>query len=286
MITIESGYGGTPTLLLSDALRRTAPDLMRQGSNRTYADVSLFPRCTECPCHRAADRTGWYDLYYTHEALADDDEYTIGEPIVRRRIEYLGSLPAPPKIPAETRLAQLPEPSLEGWTSDEIAFFGGEQRALEFVAMRQRTAVREDRTAETYDWDAAAATYAETLRAIGDRKLTAEHRVHVAEVREWRALAEVANARRSLRHLRTNAGMTPVPEYDGPGRPAIGPQVSFSLPEDEIAVLDRMRERTRATRADHLREAVRLYLRTPGEVSDLPTRYGYPAAEETPTEQQ
>lgn len=198
MFDIISINDAAPTRLLRTALEGWKPDI----DGPTYADLVIYPVRDSI---RNADR--WYDVYYTHKAVEDTPEFEPGGEIrvVHRQIAKAATLPAPPRIPVEERLAALPEPTLDGWTEDKIRFCGGPDEALELVRRRQEAAVRDDQTVETWDWAAAAEQYKPILDAIAPRKLTADQRVHVGQARVWEAEEELASARASLEALEANA---------------------------------------------------------------------------------
>ncbi|WP_435107775.1 hypothetical protein [Nocardiopsis synnemataformans] len=199
MFHIGGFDGGSPTRLLARHLGNWRPRI----DGPTYADLVVYPvRDYE----RNADR--WYDVYYTHQTVQAETDIAGDalDPVVNKKIAKAATLPAPPRIPWEQRLADAPEPTVDHLTEEQIRiWFGDRDKALESARTRQEIAIREDRTAETWDWEAAAEIYRPILDAIEPRKLTAAQRVHVARVRVLEAENELASARASLEALEANA---------------------------------------------------------------------------------
>ncbi|MFC7331378.1 hypothetical protein [Marinactinospora rubrisoli] len=199
------GYdGGVPTRLLVTALGRLIPWALERTPPGNEAYLRITARCGEihggrgCGCSRPAHAGAWYDVDYVHDDARDGE-------ILTHRIAHAVALPAPPVIPVEERLAAAPEPCLRGWTAGQIAVMGGEEAALDVVGSRQAAAIRDARTADIYDWDAAAAGYLQRLAALPHRRLDPGQRVAAARARLLRAERELTAARVSLDKRRANA---------------------------------------------------------------------------------
>lgn len=248
MFDIDSRDGSTPTRRLR-ALLTWQPTI----TGTTYADLILVP---VVDIDTSAAR--WYDVWYTHRSVDEDGD------IAHKRIRKALTLPAPPVIPVEERLAAAPEPTLEGWTEEKIHMVGGHEKALEYVRRHQETAIRHDRTVDIYDWEQAAAQYTELLDTIEPLKLTASQRVHVARARLVTAQDEVASAKASLVRLEANARKATAPAKVsapvGPGRPRTGDPVKLNIPTDHIEALDAVARSVGESRADVIRSAIAAYL--------------------------
>ena len=248
MFDINSRDGSTPTRRLR-ALLTWQPHI----TGTTYADLILHP-----VVDTQTSKNRWYDVWYTHRSVNEDGD------VVHQGIRKALTLPAPPVIPVEERLAAAPEPTLEGWTEEKIRFLGGPEKTLDYVRRHQETAIRHDRTVDIYDWEKAAQSYTELLDTIEPLKLTADQRVHVARARLAVAQDEVASAKASLVKLSANARKakttTPAPAPVGPGRPSTGDSVKANLPTDHIPALDSLARSVGGSRADMIRDAVAAYL--------------------------
>lgn len=86
--------------------------------------------------------------------------------LLSRALDRAGVLPMPEVIPVRERLEALAPVTLDGVPSSHITLLGGTDAALRFLQQRQTAAVRDDRTADIYDWGAWGCTAAETVRAL------------------------------------------------------------------------------------------------------------------------
>ncbi|MEU6362213.1 hypothetical protein [Streptomyces albidoflavus] len=195
--------GGAATVKFRGALAKIAT-WPASAYSRTHAELAVYPVLQE-----DAAATRWYDLYWVHQTVVHfpptnlaEESGSVGVDFVR--IKWIASLPAPPGVPLDQRLAQLPEPSLDGFTPEQIQFLGGEEAALRHLRTQQEIAVRTDRTMEIYDWDAYAATVLPHLQAPVP-KLTEGQRAAVALARYLEAQMAAEAARASVLSHFSNA---------------------------------------------------------------------------------
>lgn len=253
MFDIDSRDGSTPTRRLR-ALLTWQPHI----TGTTYADLILYP-----VVDIDTSKNRWYDVWYTHRTVDENGDVT------HKKIRKALTLPAPPVIPVEERLAAAPEPTLDGWTEEKIRMVGGREAALEHVRRHQTTQIRHDRTVDIYDWEQAAQRYTQMLDTIEPLKLTAAQRAHVGRARLATAQDEVASAKASLIRLEANARRAKATTHDpapeaapaGPGRPSTGDPVKVNIPTEHIAALDTLARSVGQSRADLIRDAVAAYLR-------------------------
>lgn len=215
ILRIHGADGLAPTRLLHTALYRLAPDLFTTGTDSPWerSALAVVPRCTQihggplgCRCDRRAHSAAWYDLQRTRPLLTEYDPQVVHRPFG----PVLGRLPMPGLRPLQERLAEQGEPSLQGWSPQQISLVGGTDRALERErAHRLQTA--QHITAHSYDWASAARTYLPLLRAGLEQmvELTPAQRAEAAHAWVWEAEQEVSDAERSLRDRRRAAQVRP-----------------------------------------------------------------------------
>lgn len=212
-VVIRGYDGGTPTHRLTQALTEIEPDLM-VTHDQHRAVLLVIPRRTDfyASPERCATAKAAYDLHWAHEAVVPDEDVWPEDgthPLAVRLVPFahLGTLPSAPRISDDQRIAAIPEPTLDGWTDDQIQMIGGRERALDHVRAHQITSIRQDRTVDAYDWDALARTAADTITALGaPPKLTPSQRAQVAAAAVITAEHRLSAARQSLAaHLRNAA---------------------------------------------------------------------------------
>lgn len=162
MLQLRGFNDGTPTHSLHAGLYRTDRTILEIGGDQI--DLCIVPRRTD---HLRGDHrpqavpSAWYDLIWTTVAARDipaDELHAHGT--------LVGSLPAPPVIPFEKRLAAAPPATIDHLTEGQIQILGGREKALAWAEGHRRAAVEEDRTVDIYDWDAYAATTITLIRAL------------------------------------------------------------------------------------------------------------------------
>ncbi|MFD8705877.1 hypothetical protein ACFV1W_25280 [Kitasatospora sp. NPDC059648] len=108
-------------------------------------------------------------------------------------------------VPAEQRLADLPEPDLSHLSPGQIRLLGGEEKAAQWAHRQQVVNVEHDRSATRYDWPRLAAALVELRTTLSAPRLTPLQRVAVAGVRVHLIEQDLTNARKSLAQLTRNA---------------------------------------------------------------------------------
>ncbi len=215
-VVIRGYDGGTPTHRLTEALTAIDPDLMITHDQHR-AVLLVIPRSTDFHAQpqRRASAEAAYDLHWAHETVVLDEDAWLEDdthPLAVRLLPFahLGTLPSAPRIPDEQRIAELPEPTLDGLTDDEIQMIGGRDRALDHVRAHQITNIRQDCTVDAYDWDCLARIASDTVSALSaPPKLTPGQRAQAAAAAVITAENRLSAARQSLAaHLRnaTQAG--------------------------------------------------------------------------------
>lgn len=204
MLRIASGADSAPTILLADALRSAAADLFT-ATDRNVADLTIRPRANVAG-PREMTRDAWYDLVWTRPALRVVDDIDGPELIVEHtEIEPAGHLPAPPRIPAEDRIAAAPPVTLDHISDGTVRMYGGADEVRRILISRRDIAIRDDRSADAYDWSAYADQVAAHVRTLTAPKLTAGQRAQVAAVRLLEAHRRVHAERASLAAHLANA---------------------------------------------------------------------------------
>jgi hypothetical protein len=178
VIRIEGYDDHTPTRRLIAAISEIAPGLTTDYDRR-YADVTITSRRTDLAgAQNSATADAWYDLYWTHPALAmchdHGQEYV---DVVHHRIEHLTTLPPPPRIPAEERIAAAGPVTLDGFSDRAISLYGGAEALRESLQNRREIAIRCDRSVDAYDWTTLARQAVDVATAAPPRKLTPTERV-------------------------------------------------------------------------------------------------------------
>lgn len=210
MLHIDGGADSAPTHLLATTLRAVAPELFT-AYDRNHADLIIRPR-SNVPGPRPMTRDAWYDLTWTHPAVHVEDGLDCPElTIVHTEAEPAGHLPAPPRIPAEIRIAAAPPVTTGHLSEDALRAFGGADAiARAWTADRDR-AIRDDTSAAAYDWTTYAAQVAAHLRTLTAPTLNAGQRAHAAAARlleaQWAVTAARASASAHL-HNALLAGAT------------------------------------------------------------------------------
>lgn len=205
MIRIQGGNDRTPTLLLAQALRAIAPQLV-DAYDRNHADLTIVARLTVPAPVPMATAGAWYDLHWSHPAVVVRPEPAGDYPDVENAlIGHVDTIPAPRQIPAEQRIAAAPPVTLDGLAPEVAHSYGGVEETLRILRDQRDAAIRDDRRAETYDWPALAAQIIDRARQLTPPPLTAGQRAHVAATRLLEAHREVHAARESMVAHLTNA---------------------------------------------------------------------------------
>ncbi|MFJ6437780.1 hypothetical protein [Streptomyces sp. NPDC091416] len=284
---VEGINDHTPVKPLRTALARVATWPTESG--RTHADLTLYPVHQD-----RASASRWYEVWWTHRTVVAAhespwDETEAHPEVSTVRIEQAAVLPAPPVVPLDQRLAAIPPVDITRFTEAELRLLGGEDKARTFLERRQKVAVANDSTVDTYDWAAYVVSVIEHLD-VPARSLTAGQRAAAALARyldaqraERAARASVlgmtANAIQAndlipLDHLRQTAPLldptlvteptvaeaiahtAQTPQTAGRrGRPSIGPAINVSYPADLLSRIDAMACQAGLQRAPWLRQA-------------------------------
>lgn len=193
----------TPTRQMRDALYVHAPELSAPWEDRQYA----FLMVRAVPRHLSSAAC-WYEVLYAYDVIND---MPWGGATLGHGFQHAAWLPAPPMKPGLSlaeRLAAAPEPTLDGWSPEQIAMVGGPDAALQVVSNRLTAAITRDipqRTPDSWDWDQAARTYAQILRAIPPVKLDEAQSAEVAATRQMQAELDLGSAGQSQQDLDRNA---------------------------------------------------------------------------------
>lgn len=212
MLHIDGGADSAPTHLLAEALRAAAPELLTAPvHDRNRADLTIRPR-SNVPGPRPMTRDAWYDLAWTHPTVHTEDGPDGPElTIEHTEAEPAGHLPAPPRIPTETRIAAAPPVTTDHLSEDALRAFGGADAIARAWTADRDAALRDDTSAAAYDWTTYAAQVAAHVRTLTAPKLTAGQRAHAAAARlleaHWAVTAARASARAHL-HNAILAGAT------------------------------------------------------------------------------
>lgn len=207
MLRVEGLNDHTPAAALRAALHKIAPDLA-YAHDPAKADLTVWPRRTDIRYGReAATPSAWYDLWWTHPAPGhltpwDEEDPQLG--IRHVRISRIRSVPPPPRIPAEQRLATAPPVTLDGLNERQIRMLGGPEQALKVLRGRQRIDVEHDHSTDAYDWAALAAQIVEIARGLTPPALDAAQRAQAAAAR----LLEIAPSAAPDIHGRSHAKAT------------------------------------------------------------------------------
>lgn len=204
MLRIAGGADSAPTRLLAEALRAAAPELLTTH-DRNHADLTIQPR-TNVPGPRPMTRDAWYDLVWTHPIVSAHEGPDGPElDIEHTEVEPAGHLPAPPRIPADDRIAAAPPVTVDHLSEAAVRAYGGADEIARTWTAQRDAAIRDDTSAAAYDWTAYAAHVAAHVRTLTAPKLNAGQRAHTAATRLLEAHWAVHAARESVRAHLDNA---------------------------------------------------------------------------------
>ncbi|MEU7591274.1 hypothetical protein AB0A95_33880 [Micromonospora sp. NPDC049230] len=205
MLRIAPGGESTPTVLLGDALRAVTPELFNAG-DRNRASLTIRPRSTALGASNPATSEVWYDLLWTHPAVhAVEGPHGPELSVEHVEIATAGTLPPPPRIPVETRIAAAPPVTVDHLSDDELRVWGGAEKLIRSWTGHRDAALRDDRSADAYDWSTYATQIAAQVRSLTAPRLTAGQRAQVAAVRLIEAHWALQGARASVHALLGNA---------------------------------------------------------------------------------
>lgn len=209
-----------PTTLLSTAL---APHVRGMAASKWGLVLRIIPQATGGYPFPSPD--AWYDAVWSiparcshpHDVRPDclwayvdaqDEGFTH---VGWHDIATAGTLPAPPVVPFETRLAETPEvteadiDALEKRQPGAIKFMGDRDGIRKWFESERRAAVHADTTATRYDWDAQAQRVIDLYRSLTPPSLSPAERIMTVGARIQRAREEEEAAKMSARDLIRNA---------------------------------------------------------------------------------